>query len=131
MAGDLRDPKYQTGGHYRNQSHIIDDLVAALLPACRQRRFTTPPRTRLHLGAGRPPEALLDDAHLHERGFWKQVEHPSLAQLRLSGEAAIFNGSPWRISREHADRRAQHRNLLRRIGLSRSELSVLAESRVI
>ena len=51
-------------------------------------------------GAVRAPEALLDDAHLHDRGFWKQVEHPELGRSFVyPGEAAIYNGSPWRISR--------------------------------
>src|SRR6266852_7407016 len=30
--------------------------------------------------AMRPPEALRDDAHLHDRGFWKQVEHSELGR---------------------------------------------------
>jgi hypothetical protein len=45
-------------------------------------------------------EALLDDLHLHDRGFWKKVEHPELGlSLVYPGEAAIHNGSAWRISR--------------------------------
>ncbi len=71
----------------RTPSHIIDDLVAdfiASLPAeevyhaAQERGFTW--------GAVRAPEALLDDAHLSDRGFWKTVEHPGARpQLRLSG----------------------------------------------
>jgi len=37
----------------------------------------------------RAPEALLDDAHLHDRGFWKQVEHPELgaaSSIRRGGD---------------------------------------------
>jgi crotonobetainyl-CoA:carnitine CoA-transferase CaiB-like acyl-CoA transferase len=38
--------------------------------------------------------------HLHDRGFWKEVEHPELGRSFVyPGEAAIHNGSPWRISR--------------------------------
>src|SRR3977135_1318116 len=69
MAGDLRDPKYQDPAVIAaNTSHIIDDLVAnfiASLPAedvyhaAQERGFTW--------GAVRPAEALLDDAHLHDR----------------------------------------------------------------
>ena len=47
----------------------------------------------------RAPEELLDDAHLYDRGFWKQVEHPELGRSFVyPGEATIYNGSPWRIS---------------------------------
>jgi crotonobetainyl-CoA:carnitine CoA-transferase CaiB-like acyl-CoA transferase len=48
----------------------------------------------------RAPESLLDDGHLHDRGFWKQVEHPEFGRNFIyPGEAAIYNGSPWQISR--------------------------------
>jgi benzylsuccinate CoA-transferase BbsE subunit len=135
MAGDLKDPKYQDPTVIAaNASHIIDDLVAnfiASIPAeevyhaAQERGFTW--------GAVRAPEALLDDPHLHDRGFWKEVEHPDLGRRFVyPGEAAIYNGSPWRISRR-APLIGEHNAEIfcGELGLSRSELSVLAESRVI
>jgi crotonobetainyl-CoA:carnitine CoA-transferase CaiB-like acyl-CoA transferase len=135
MAGDLNDPKYQDQAVITaNTSHIIDDLVAnfiASLPAdevyhaAQERGFTW--------GAVRAPEALLDDAHLHDRGFWKQVEHEELGRSYVyPGEAAIYNGSPWRISRR-APLIGEHNTEIfcDELGLSRGALSVLAESRVI
>ena len=135
MAGDLQDPKYQNQAVItENTSHIIDDLIAsfiASLPAeevyhaAQERGFTW--------GAVRAPEALLDDAHLHDRGFWKQVEHEELGRSFIyPGEAAIYNGSPWRISRR-APLIGEHNAgiFCDELGLSREELTVLAESRVI
>jgi benzylsuccinate CoA-transferase BbsE subunit len=135
MAGDLNDPKYLDPAVIAaNTSHIIDDLVAnfiASLPAeevyhaAQERGFTW--------GAVRVPEALLDDAHLFDRGFWKQVEHPEFGRSFVyPGEAAIYNGSPWRISRR-APLIGEHNTEIfcDELGLSRSELSVLAENRVI
>jgi crotonobetainyl-CoA:carnitine CoA-transferase CaiB-like acyl-CoA transferase len=135
MAGDLRDPKYQDPAVIAaNTPHIIDDLVAgfiASLPAeavyhaAQQRGFTW--------GAVRPPEALLDDPHLNDRGFWKPVEHPELGRsFTYPGEPAIYNGSPWRISRR-APLIGEHNweILGGELGLSRAELCVLAENRVI
>ena len=135
MAGDLKDPKYQDPAVIAaNTSHIIDDLVAnfiASLPAeevyhaAQERGFTW--------GAVRAPEALLDDPHLHDRGFWKEVEHPELGRSFVyPGEAAIYNGSPWRISRR-APLIGEHNAEIfcDELGLSRGELCVLAESRVI
>ncbi len=135
MGGELRDPKYQDPAVIAaNTSHIIDDLVAgfiASLPAeeiyhrAQERGFTW--------GAVRPPEALLDDPHLHDRGFWKQVEHPELGRsFTYPGEAAIYNGSPWQISKR-APLVGEH-NLeifCDELGLSRSDLVVMAENRVI
>ena len=135
MVGDLKDAKYQDPAVIAaNTSHIIDDLVADFIAslsaeevyhAAQERGFTW--------GAVRAPEQLLDDAHLHDRGFWKEVEHPELGHSFIyPGEAAIYNGSPWRISRR-APLIGEHNTEIfcDELGLSRGELSVLAESRVI
>ena len=135
MAGDLKEPRYQDPAIIAaNTSHIIDGLLAtfiASLPAeqvyhaAQERGFTW--------GAVRAPEALLDDPHLHDRGFWKQVEHPELGRSFVyPGEAAIYTGSPWRISRR-APLIGEHNVeiLCGELGLSRGELSVLAENQVI
>jgi crotonobetainyl-CoA:carnitine CoA-transferase CaiB-like acyl-CoA transferase len=135
MADDLKDPKYQDQAVITaNASHIIDDLVAnfiASLPAeevyhaAQERGFTW--------GAVRAPEALLDDAHLHDRGFWKQVEHKEVGRSFVyPGEPAIYNGSPWRISRR-APQIGEHNAEIfcDELGLSRGELIVLSENRVI
>ncbi len=135
MAGDLKDPKYGDPAVIAaNTSHIIDDLVAgfiASLPAeevyhaAQERGFTW--------GAVRAPEALLDDAHLNDRGFWKEVAHPELGRgFVYPGEAAIYSGSPWRISRR-APLIGEHNTeiLCDELALSRGELCVLAENRVI
>jgi benzylsuccinate CoA-transferase BbsE subunit len=135
MAGDLKDPKYQDPSVIAaNASHIIDELLAgfiASLPAeevyhaGQERGFTW--------GAVRAPEALLEDGHLHDRRFWKQVEHPELGRCFVyPGEAAIYNGSPWEMSRR-APLIGEHNVevFCGELGLSRGEVSVLAESRVI
>ncbi|MGE5269054.1 MAG: CoA transferase, partial [Thiohalocapsa sp.] len=135
MAGDLRDAKYQDPAVITaNTSHIIDGLVAdfiASLPAeevyhrAQERGFTW--------GAVRSPEQCLDDPHLRDRGFWKEVEHPELGRsFTYPGEAAIYGGSPWGISRR-APLIGEH-NLeifCDELGLLRSELMLLAENGVI
>jgi crotonobetainyl-CoA:carnitine CoA-transferase CaiB-like acyl-CoA transferase len=135
MAGDLKDPRYQDPGVIAAEtSHIIEGLLAtfiASLPAdevyhaAQERGFTW--------GAVRAPEALLEDAHLHDRGFWKTVEHPELDRSFVyPGEAAIYNGSPWAISRR-APLIGEHNIavLCEELGLSRGELAVLAENGVV
>jgi crotonobetainyl-CoA:carnitine CoA-transferase CaiB-like acyl-CoA transferase len=135
MAGDLRDPKYQDQAVITaNTSHIIDELVAgfiASLPAeevyhrAQERGFTW--------GAVRAPEQLLDDPHLADRGFWKEVAHPELGRnVTYPGEAAIYNGSPWRISRRAPLIGEHNAEILRgELGLSLGELTMLAENRVV
>ena len=135
MAGDLKDPKYQDQAVITaNTSHIIDELVAgfiASLPAeevyhaAQERGFTW--------GAVRAPEALLEDAHLHDRGFWKEVGHPEIGRSFVyPGEAAIYNGSPWRIARR-APLIGEHNVEIYcdELGLSRGQVAVLAENGVV
>ncbi|MBS0638347.1 MAG: CoA transferase, partial [Proteobacteria bacterium] len=135
MAADLKDPKYQDPAVVtENTAHIIDDVLAgfiASLPAdevyhaAQNRGFTW--------GAVRPPEALLDDPHLHDRNFWKQVEHPELGRtVTYPGEPAIYNGTPWRISRR-APLIGEHNVEIygQELGLSHAELAMLAENGVI
>ncbi|HEY1260580.1 MAG TPA: CoA transferase [Stellaceae bacterium] len=135
MAGDLRDPKYQNQAVIAaNTSRIIDGLVAgfiASLPAeevyhrAQERGFTW--------GAVRAPEQLLADPHLSDRGFWKEVEHPELShRFTYPGEAAIFNGSPWRISRRAPLIGEHNAEILGgELALSAGELTMLMENHVI
>ena len=135
MAGDLKDPKYLDPAIIAaSTSHIIDGLLAAFIAslpaeevyhAGQERGFTW--------GAVHAPEELLDDGHLRDRGFWKQVEHQELGRSFVyPGEAAIYNGSPWGISRR-APLIGEHNVEIfcGELGLSREALSVLADSRVI
>jgi crotonobetainyl-CoA:carnitine CoA-transferase CaiB-like acyl-CoA transferase len=135
MAADLRDPKYQDPAVVTAHAvHIIDDVLAAFiasLPA--EEAYHAAQERGLTWGAVRPPEALLDDPHLHDRGFWKQVEHPELGRSYIyPGEPAIFNGSPWRISCR-APLVGEHNIEIYcdELHLSRTELSILAENRVV
>jgi crotonobetainyl-CoA:carnitine CoA-transferase CaiB-like acyl-CoA transferase len=135
MAGDLKDPKYQDPAVIAaSTSHIIDGLLArfiASLPA--DEVYHAGQEIGFTWGAVRAPEALLDDGHLQDRGFWKKVDHPELGRSFVyPGEAAIYNGSPWRISRR-APLIGEHNTeiLGEELGLSRGELAVLAENRVI
>lgn len=135
MAGDLKDPKYGDQAVITaSTSHIIDGLLAsfiASLPAeevyhaGQQRGFTW--------GAVRAPEDLLDDAHLHDRGFWKTVEHPELGRSFVyPGEAAIYNGTPWGISRRAPLVGEDNLEIFcNELGLSRGEMAALVECRAI
>ena len=135
MAGDLKDPRYQDPAVIAaNASHIIDDLLAgfiASLPA--EEVYHAGQKRGFTWGAVRVPETLLEDEHLRDRGFWKQVEHDELGRSFIyPGEAAIYNGSPWGLSRR-APLIGEHNVevFCGELGLSRGELVVLGENGVI
>ena len=135
MAGDLKDPRYQDPAVIAASApHIIDTLLAdfiASLPAeevyhaAQERGFTW--------GAVRAVEAVLDDAHLRDRGFWQTVEHPELGRRFVyPGAGAIYNGSPWGISRR-APLTGEHNEEIYcgELDISTAELAVLRENGVL
>jgi crotonobetainyl-CoA:carnitine CoA-transferase CaiB-like acyl-CoA transferase len=135
MAGDLKDPKYQDPKVIQeNTSHIIDELVANFIASLPQEEVYHVAQERgFTWGAIRAPEELLDDAHLQDRDFWKEVEHPELGRSFVyPGEAAIYSRSPWRISRR-APLIGEHNEEIfcGELGLSPQELATLAASKVI
>jgi crotonobetainyl-CoA:carnitine CoA-transferase CaiB-like acyl-CoA transferase len=48
----------------------------------------------------RTPDEPLDDAHLHDRGFWVRVHHPELGRdFFYAGGPFVAHGTPWRFRR--------------------------------
>ena len=135
LADDLNDPKYQDAATVTaSTAHIIDGVLAnfiASLPA--EVVYHAAQANGFTWAAVRAPEDLLEDGHLQDRGFWKQVEHPELGRgFTYPGEAAIFSDTPWRIACR-APLVGEHNMEIFRdeLGLSPAELSVLAENGVI
>jgi crotonobetainyl-CoA:carnitine CoA-transferase CaiB-like acyl-CoA transferase len=135
MAGDLRDPKYRDPAVIAaNTSDIIDDFVAnpiASLPA-EEVYHATQPRGFTWGGYARRKRSSTIRISVPP-GFCKEVEHPELGRSFVyPSAAAIYRGSPWRICRR-APLGGEHNVeiLCDELGLSRSGLSMLAESGVI
>ncbi len=135
MAGDLKDPKYQDPKVVADSGpHIIDGLLAdfiASLPA--EEVYHAGQKRGFTWGAVRTPETLLQDEHLRDRGFWHEVEHPELGRsFTYPGEAAIYNGTPWAISRRAPLVGEHNQEILgRELGLSAGEIAMLAENGVL
>ena len=135
MAGDLLDPKYQDPAVIAaSGSHIVDGLLAAFIASLPAEEVYHAGQARgFTWGAIRAPEDLLEDAHLHDRGFWKEVQHPELGRnFTYPGEPALYNGSPWEISRR-APLIGEHNSevFCGELGLERGALATLAENGVI
>jgi benzylsuccinate CoA-transferase BbsE subunit len=84
-------------------------------------------------GAIRTLDEIIDDPHLEDRGFFVEVEHPELGRSFIyPGAAAVYNGSPWRISRR-APLTGEHNEeiLGGELGLTQEELAQLAETSAI
>jgi crotonobetainyl-CoA:carnitine CoA-transferase CaiB-like acyl-CoA transferase len=134
MAGELKDPRFQEPAVItENASRIYDLLEAFIASLPADEVYHAGQAAGFTWGAVRAPEALLDDAHLQDRAFWKEVAHPELDRAFIyPGEAAIFTGSPWAISRR-APLIGEHNVEVfsGELGLSRGEMTVMAESHAI
>ena len=84
-------------------------------------------------GAVRTMEEIMGDPHLEDREFFVSVEHPELDQeFTYPGAAAIYNGSPWRISRRAPLIGEHNREILGgELGISGTGLEALKQTGAI
>ncbi len=134
MADDLMDEKYQDTAVIMEQGDHISEAVRTFIHnMTRDEVYAGAQELGFSWGAVRAHDELPDDGQLNDRGFWVQVEHPELEQtFTYPGPAAIWSDSPWGISRR-APLIGEHNEevLCGELGLSRAELTVLAESGVV
>ena len=134
LAGDLLEDKYQDQPTItQNQAHINGLLLAFFASITQDEAYHGIQERDFAMGAVRSPDEVLQDPHLDDRGFWENVEYPEVGEtFRHPGPAGIFNGSPWRISRR-APLMAEHNEevFCKELGLTHSQLAILAESGII
>ena len=100
-AQDLEDARWEDlvyrKDHAEHLFDILDDWakdysVAELMEGAQLRRIP--------YAMVRPPEALVDDPQLNDRGFFSAIEHPELSRtVRYPGGPIHFTTTPWRIAR--------------------------------
>ncbi len=100
-AQDLEDACWEDLVYRREHAeHLFDILddwakdysVAELMEGAQLRRIP--------YAMVRPPEALVDDPQLNDRGFFSTIEHPELGRtVRYPGGPIHFTTTPWRIAR--------------------------------
>lgn len=135
MSGDLDDPRYADAAYVQSRTeHIVETLVADFIASKPAEEIYHIAQTRgFTWAAVRAAEELLDDEHLADRQFWKQVEHPELGRtFTYPGEAALYSDSPWHI-RSRAPLVGEHNQTVYgdELGLTDVELSALARDGVI
>lgn len=134
LAQDLLDKKYQDPAVIQKNAFHITEVMANFFAHVPQEEAWHGGQQRDYpWGAVRSMDEILGDSHLQDRGFFVEVEHPELGRsFTYPGPAAIYNGSPWRISRR-APLIGEHNQevLCGELGLSQQELAALAESGVV
>jgi len=134
LAQDLLDEKYHDLDTFRQSIGHFNDVIAEFLSHIDLEEAWQGGQQRgFPWGAIRTMEEIVGDPHLEDRNFFTDVDHQELGRnFTYPGPAAIYNGSPWSISRR-APLIGEHNQEIYcgELGLSRQELSLLAEARVI
>ena len=135
LADDLMDERYRDPEVIaKNARHIVEEVLANFIANRTAEEVYHEAQERgFPWGAVRAPDDLPSDRHLEDREFWTEVAHPELDRTFIyPGGGAIFNGSPWRISRR-APLVGEHNDEIfgGLLGLTREELARLSDSGVI
>ncbi len=134
MAQDLLDEKYYAPDGIQENAFHITEVMAQFFAQMPQGEIWQGGQQRdFPWGGVRTLDDIIGDPHLEEREFFVEVEHPELGRsFTYPGAAAIYNGSPWNISRR-APLIGEHNQeiLCGELGVSLAELNLLAESGVV
>ena len=134
LAQDLKDEKYQDPQVLQdNASHVTGVLSDFFASMPQDEIYHGGQERDFPWGSIRSMDEIMGDGHLEDRGFYVDVEHPELGRtFAYPGPAAIYNDSPWRISRRPPLIGEHNQEIFcGELGLSLNELTVLAESGVI
>ena len=134
LAADLLDEKYQDPAVITQDRTYINELLLNFFANISQdEAYHGGQKRGFDTAAIRSPDEVMEDPHLEDREFWAEVEYPEVGKtFKHPGSAGIFNGSPWRIYRR-APLIGEHNEevLCGELGLTKAEMAVLAEGRVV
>ena len=128
LAQDLLEEKYQDPAVVEESGqHFADVLKNFFANMPLVEAYEGGQELNFPWGAVRTMGEIVGDPHLEDREFFVSVEHPELGrEFTYPGPAAIYNASPWRISRR-APLIGEHNDeiLGGELGFSKSDLEAL------
>jgi benzylsuccinate CoA-transferase BbsE subunit len=134
LAQDLLDEKYQDPAVVEESGqHFADVLKNFFANMPLVEAYEGGQELNFPWGAIRTMEEIMGDPHLQDRDFFVSVEHPELErEFTYPGPAAIYNASPWSISRR-APLIGEHNQeiFVGELGLQQADLEELKNSGVI
>ena len=134
LAQDLLDEKYQDPAVVEESGqHFADVLKNFFANMPLVEAYEGGQELNFPWGAIRTMEEIMGDPHLQDRDFFVLVEHPELErEFTYPGPAAIYNASPWSISRR-APLIGEHNQeiFVGELGLQQADLEELKNSGVI
>lgn len=133
-AQDLGEPSWEDIQYRKaNAEHLFEVLddwakdytIAELMEGAQLRRIP--------YAMVRPPEALVDDPQLNDRGFFSSIAHPELGKtFPYPGGPFFFTKTPWRISRRPPLLGEHNTEIyVEELGLSEQQVAELAKAKVL
>jgi crotonobetainyl-CoA:carnitine CoA-transferase CaiB-like acyl-CoA transferase len=124
---EQRDPRFKDmSARTRNYDHVykwLADLIETRTTAEWMRLFE---EADIPCGPMHDLDSLIDDPHLSEVGFFREIEHPTEGKLRVAGPAARWSRTPSSI-RSYPPRLGEHGDeILREAGFSDGDIEALA-----
>ena len=116
-----------------NEAHVNDLIERFISSLPSDEAYHGSQKMGLPWGSIRTMDEIAEDGHLEDRGFYIDVEHPELGRsFTYPGPAALYNGSPWQISRR-APLIGEHNVEVYcgELGLTKNRLAMLAESGIV
>jgi crotonobetainyl-CoA:carnitine CoA-transferase CaiB-like acyl-CoA transferase len=74
---------------------------------------------------------LLENQHLGERGYFKELDHPEAGKLRYTGELFRMSESPWRLGRAPTLGEHNESILVDELGYRKEDLAILRDRGII
>lgn len=122
-----RDPRFKDmSARTQNYDHVykwLADLLETRTTAEWMRLFE---EADIPCGPMHDLDSLIDDPHLSEVGFFREIDHPTEGKLRVAGPAARWSRTPSSV-RSHPPLLGEHGDeILREAGYSDSDIDALA-----
>jgi len=132
-APELDDPRFE---NHEDRTLNAEPLYAGLHKALSTKKkhdlFHEAAERHVLCGMVQDPSDLLNCPHLHARGYWTSVEHPSTGAMKYPGAPVRLPATPWSIRRP-APLLGQHTDevLGDELGLGEHELQSLRGAGVV
>ena len=133
MVGDLKDPKYENALVRRFEAdHVYGILEEWASRYPRQELIDESQLRRLPCGPVNTVGEVAQMGHLHDRGYFHDVEHPELGtEVRYPGAPYLFHHTPWRIRRRAPLIGEDNMEVYQELGYLPEQLAILAREGVI
>ncbi|WP_458761360.1 CaiB/BaiF CoA transferase family protein [Afipia sp. TerB] len=124
---EQRDPRFKDmSARTRNYDYVYKWLADLLETRTTAEWMSLFEEADIPCGPMHDLDSLIDDPHLSEVGFFREIDHPTEGKLRVAGPAARWSRTPSSI-RSHPPLLGEHGDeILREAGFSDSDIEALA-----